>query len=191
MSGASRKARPPARPLWQEAAAFAARAHLHQVRKDGATPYVSHVFRVAMTVRDVFACDDPVALAAALLHDTIEDTTADYDEIAERFGAPVADVVAALTKNMALPEDEREREYDARLARADWQARLVKLADTFDNFHDAVAEARSIVRNLERCRRALALVEGEIKSNEHIGRAARAVRDLIAPYERPRRRRQG
>ncbi len=89
--------------LFQEAAAFAARAHRHQLRKDGRTPYVSHVVRVALTVTQVFWCDDPVVLAAALLHDTIEDTTTDYDDLAERFGKEVADCVAALTKNMTLP----------------------------------------------------------------------------------------
>ena len=56
------------------AAAFAARAHRHQWRKDGQTPYVSHVFRACLTVRHVFGVDDDDVLAAALLHDTIEDT---------------------------------------------------------------------------------------------------------------------
>src|SRR2546430_1073016 len=103
--------------LFQEAAAFAARAHRHQTRKDGKTPYVSHLVRVALTVTQVFGCDDPIVLAAALLHDTIEDTTTDYDDLVERFGREAADCVAALTKNMSLPEKEREREYDHRLAK--------------------------------------------------------------------------
>ena len=42
-------------PPWQKAASAAARFHRHQFRKDGATPYVAHPFRVAMTVRDLSA----------------------------------------------------------------------------------------------------------------------------------------
>ena len=73
-----------------EAASFAARAHRHQVRKDGQTPYAAHPFRVCLVVQYVFRIDDPKVLTTALLHDTIEDTTTDYDDIAERFGADVA-----------------------------------------------------------------------------------------------------
>ena len=123
-------------PLWHEAVGFACRAHAGQLRKDGLTPYVSHVVRVALTVRDLFGCDDEACLAAALLHDVIEDTPADYDDILEAFGPTTADAVAALTKDMRLPEDERERLYDEGLVRADWRAKLIKLADVHDNFHD-------------------------------------------------------
>src|SRR3954466_10897816 len=127
--------------MWQQAASFAARFHHGQFRKDGRTPYIAHPFRVAMTVRDVFGVDDPVALAAALLHDVIEDTTADYDDVEREFGRAVADVVAALTKDMRRPNDAREAEYDRQLAAAPWQARLVKLADVYDNVSDCVDDA--------------------------------------------------
>lgn len=148
--------------LWQAACAFAAQAHAGQVRKDNATPYFSHAARVAMTLRHVFGCADPVALAAAMLHDTIEDTTTDYDDIADRFGSPAADIVAALTKNMILPEHEREPEYDARLARADWRARLIKLADAYDNLSDMHTRAGddpagARLRHIARCERAIDL----------------------------------
>lgn len=145
-------------PLWQKAASYAARAHQGQLRKDGKTPYTAHPFRVAMTVRDVFGCDDEVAICCALLHDTIEDTATDYDDIDRRFGEQVADAVAAMTKNMLLREDQREPEYDQRLANAPWQARLVKLADVYDNGHDMTKTMRA-ARHIERCKRALALTE--------------------------------
>lgn len=121
---------------WQRAVSFAARFHGGQLRKDGRTPYVAHPFRVAMTVRHVFEIEDPVALCAALLHDVIEDTTADYDDIEREFGEAVATAVAALTKDMRLPDDKREPEYDAQISAASWQARAVKLADVYDNLCD-------------------------------------------------------
>jgi guanosine-3',5'-bis(diphosphate) 3'-pyrophosphohydrolase len=119
-----------------EAAAFAARAHRHQQRKDNQTPYVSHVFRVCLVVRHTFGFDDPRMLAAALLHDTIEDTSTDCDDIIERFGPEVAAWVAALTKDMRLPHDEREAAYARQLAAADWQVKALKLADMYDNLGD-------------------------------------------------------
>lgn len=119
-----------------EAVAFAARAHRHQVRKDNQTPYVSHVFRVCLVVRHVFGFDDPKMLAAALLHDTIEDTTTDCDDLLEQFGPDVARWVGALTKDMRLPHDEREAEYAKVLTAADWQVKVLKLGDLYDNLGD-------------------------------------------------------
>ena len=120
-----------------DAAAFAAWAHRHAIRKDGKTPYVSHVFRVCLVVRHVFGFDDPRMLAAALLHDTIEDTTTDCDDIIERFGPDVARWVAALTKDMRLPHDDREAAYMQVLETAEWQVKVCKLADIYDNLRDS------------------------------------------------------
>jgi (p)ppGpp synthase/HD superfamily hydrolase len=118
------------------AIAFAAQSHRHQVRKDGQTPYVSHVFRVAMVLRQVFGIDDSKILTAAVLHDTIEDTPTDYDDIAERFGSDIADWVATLTKDMRQPEPQREAAYMQQLSAAGWQVRVCKLADMYDNLGD-------------------------------------------------------
>jgi (p)ppGpp synthase/HD superfamily hydrolase len=184
-----RTSKHPPKHMFQEAAAFAARAHRHQLRKDGRTPYVSHVMRVALTVTQVFGCDDPVVLAAALLHDTIEDTTTDYDDLAERFGEDVADCVAALTKNMTLPEEEREREYDGRLAKADWRARLVKIADVYDNFCDVESwpkerQAHQKGKAYEKCLRALELAKGD--AQPAIRAAVAELKKLIGAYQKMR-----
>jgi guanosine-3',5'-bis(diphosphate) 3'-pyrophosphohydrolase len=121
-----------------EAASFAARAHRHQLRKDGCTPYISHPFRVALVVRQVFGIDDGAVLMAALLHDTIEDTTTDFDDLAEHFGKDIAWWVALLSKDKRLPEAEREKAYCHQVASAPWQVKLLKLADIFDNLMDSV-----------------------------------------------------
>ena len=126
------------RKRWHQAASLAARAHLHQPRKDELkTPYFSHPARVALTVAIHFGCDDETVLAAALLHDVIEDTTVDYDDILKDFGCEVADIVACLSKDPRVVEEEREQLYHKRLAAGPWQARLVKLADVYDNLADA------------------------------------------------------
>jgi guanosine-3',5'-bis(diphosphate) 3'-pyrophosphohydrolase len=166
--------------LWQSAAAFAARAHQHQLRKDGKTPYVAHVYRVATTLMLVFGCNDEEAIAAAILHDTIEDTATDYDDIQEHFGDQIARIVAALTKNMLLPEDAREKDYDHRLAQADWRARLIKLADTYDNFIDKAELSPQTRRALiAKCRRAIELARHDVARHPESRRAVAAVEGLL------------
>src|SRR4051794_12005694 len=96
------------RPLL-EAASFAARAHRDQIRKDGQTPYIAHPFRVALIVRHIFGIEDGTALSAALLHDTIEDTKTDRDDLIEQFGSEVATWVATLSKDKRLPDETREQ----------------------------------------------------------------------------------
>lgn len=123
------------RPLL-EAASFAARAHQGQFRKDGKTPYASHPCRVAFILRDVFEIADKQVVTAALLHDTLEDTTTDFDDLVENFGMQVAEWVAALSKDKRLPEDEREAAYIKQLREAPWQVHVCKLADIFDNLSD-------------------------------------------------------
>jgi (p)ppGpp synthase/HD superfamily hydrolase len=120
-----------------EAVSFAARVHRHQTRKDGQTPYVAHVFRVCLIVRHVFGIDDPAVLMAAALHDAIEDTPTDFDELEESFGREAAAWAAALCKDMRKPEAERERDYVAHLTAAPWQVKVCKLADIFDNLLDS------------------------------------------------------
>jgi (p)ppGpp synthase/HD superfamily hydrolase len=166
--------------LWQTAAAFAARAHEHQKRQDDKTPYFSHPARVTMTVVTVFGFNDEVTLAAALLHDTIEDTNTDYDDIKEEFGAKVAEIVACLTKDMRLPEKEREKQYDLQLARGPWQARLIKLADVYDNLLDH-SRTSPISKLLNRADRALELTRNDKQLSE-----ARAKLQAVAKGMRKR-----
>ena len=124
------------RSLWQQAASFAANAHKHQMRNDG-TPYLAHPFRVAMSISIRFGISDEEVLAAALLHDVIEDCDIDYDDVCELFGSRVADLVAVMTKDMRLEETIREVAYDKQLADGPWEGRLIKLADVYDNYVDA------------------------------------------------------
>jgi len=122
-----------------------------------------------------FGCNDPVVLAAGLLHDAIEDTTADFDEIAETVDPEVAVLVAALTKDMRRPENEREMDYDQRLTTAPWQAKLIKLADVYDNLCDSAISGVQ-ANSLKTAQRALVLSAGE----PNLASAAEHLRQLMA-----------
>ncbi len=108
----------------------------------------------------MFGIDDPETLTAALLHDTIEDTTTDFDDLEERFGARVAGWVGALSKDMRRPDAEREAAYIATLAAAEVAVKIIKLADVFDNLTDSrhlSPPARR--RTAERSRKYLAALD--------------------------------
>lgn len=81
---------------------------------------------------------DLVVLQAAVLHDTLEDTETTQEELVERFGEPVARVVAEVTDDKELPKEERKRlqiEHAPELSPA---ARLVKLGDKICNVSDVM-----------------------------------------------------
>jgi guanosine-3',5'-bis(diphosphate) 3'-pyrophosphohydrolase len=120
-----------------KAISYAARRHEGQRRKDGATPYVAHPMRVSTILAQEFKVSDPDVLCAALLHDTIEDTTADWDELAKEFGRKIASWVAALSKDKRLEEAERERVYFEGLMKSGVEVKLCKLGDTLDNLLDS------------------------------------------------------
>jgi (p)ppGpp synthase/HD superfamily hydrolase len=162
--------------LIEHAYEYAATAHAGQRRKSG-EPYIFHPIATARILAEMQL--DPETIAAALLHDVIEDTTADYDDVEREFGPAVADVVAALTKDMRRPNDAREVEYDRQLAAAQWQARLVKLADVYDNVSDCVDEAMR-KKAIAKARRAVALADEE----PQVRAAARQVEILIGGYDR-------
>src|SRR5262249_3883051 len=148
-----------------ETASFAARAHQGHVRKDLCTPSARHPLHDCLLVTDLFGFDERLILITALLHDTIEDTTTDFDDLEEKYGAEIASWVGLLTKDKRLPEAERERVYIDALKEAPWQVQVCKLADLFDNLMD--------LRQLPTDRQA--------KSLERYEHAFAALRDHAAP----------
>ncbi len=163
----------PAKDILGRADRFAEERHEGQFRRDGRTPYVEHPRNVMAILRDELGVEDPEVLAAALLHDTIEDTRTDHDDLQDRFGRRVADLVAVLTKDKRLPEPRREREYFARLARAPREAKLCKAADTLHNLRDTDAAHRP--KALGKARKLLRVLGGSAglgKAAELLGREA-------------------
>jgi (p)ppGpp synthase/HD superfamily hydrolase len=93
-------------------------------------------------LRDEFGISDPEILAAALLHDVLEDTDARLEELILRFGERVAGLVVLLTKDNSLPRSERDRVYFARLEAGPLEARICKIADSLHNFRDSDEKLR-------------------------------------------------
>ena len=90
----------------EEAAAFAAQAHHGTFRKGTQIPYITHPMEAAVIVSGF--TDDPEMIAAALLHDVVEDTGVTEEEIRERFGSRVACLVANETEDKTKSWRERK-----------------------------------------------------------------------------------
>jgi guanosine-3',5'-bis(diphosphate) 3'-pyrophosphohydrolase len=125
----------PARLL--EAAAFAAHKHRFQRRKnEEASPYVNHCLRVAELVATTGGIDDLDVLAAALLHDTLQDTETTAVELERTFGRRVRVLVEAVTDDKTLSKEERKRRQVAHAHELPPDVVLIKLADKIANVED-------------------------------------------------------
>lgn len=120
-----------------DAAAFAAEKHRDQRRKDApASPYINHPLALARILAVEAGVTDPVVIAAALLHDTIEDTESTEAELRERFGDEVTDVALEVTDDKSLPKARRKQLQVEHAPHVGYRAKLVKLADKTANLRD-------------------------------------------------------
>ena len=116
---------------------YADRAHNGQLRKDG-TPYITHPIAVAQIVAEELRLDSE-AIEAALLHDTLEDTDATHQELAELFSPTVADLVegvSKLTRVQYTSQAEEQMENLRKMLMAmskDIRVILIKIADRLHN----------------------------------------------------------
>lgn len=114
-------------PMEERAMYMAVRAHKDQ--KYGTQPYSAHLADVVRRVKTI--TDDPEVIAAAWLHDTIEDTTVTYGDIERAFSKNVADMVWAVT-GIGQNREEKMANAIAKIAKTPG-AELVKSADRLSN----------------------------------------------------------
>lgn len=113
---------------------LAALRHADQRRKGlRAEPYINHLIEVVWLLAVRGDVTDEELLAAAALHDIVEDTETGLAEIGERFGPAVAGLVAAVTDDKSLPKARRKQLQIERMADASDRVRLLKLADHTSN----------------------------------------------------------
>ena len=172
-----RNSRPSEDPwLVRRAFDIAAERHRDQFRSSG-DPYVTHLLEVAHILADMRL--DATTLAAALLHDVIEDTEFPISRIDERFGSEVARLVEGVTKigrlNMMAPE-ARQAENVRKMLLAmvhDVRVVMVKLADRLHNMRTLefleVSKQQRIARETMDIygpiahRLGMALIKGELE----------------------------
>ncbi len=120
-----------------KALTFSARKHRDQRRKDAeGTPYVNHPIELLNILVNEAGIEDAETLAAALLHDTIEDTETRVEEIENEFGLVIASLVMEVTDDKTLSKLERKAMQIHHAPHLSDKARLVKLADKIANLRD-------------------------------------------------------
>jgi len=125
-------------PMVERAMRVAARCHRHHYRKASDLPYITHPASVALILTQAGFAEEEV-LAAALLHDVVEDTSYTPVELAAEFPPTVAQYVAALTERK-LDSDgrkrtwqERKQEHIEQVSGEALKARAIVLADKLHN----------------------------------------------------------
>jgi (p)ppGpp synthase/HD superfamily hydrolase len=115
-------------PLTRDALAFADRSHAGQTRDLDSVPFVTHPVEVACLLHEAGYPDEVVA--AGVLHDVLEDTEVERSELEERFGASVADLVAAVSDDPSIDDAaERKAALRAQVAGSTEHAQAVFAAD--------------------------------------------------------------
>ena len=124
-------------PIITAAKMLAGEAHKGQTRKYSGLPYIIHPVEVATIVEEAGGTDEMIA--AALLHDVIEDTDFTYEDIAEKTSPEVADLVQGLTE-VSKPEDGNRKVRKALdrdfLAEQSPEVQTIKYADVISNTKD-------------------------------------------------------
>ena len=120
-----------------EAALFAAHAHKNQMREDMGDPYLVHLSEVAAMCASIDPLD-PVLVAAAWLHDTIEYTDTGHAALRERFGEAVADLVADVSDPPGLKGKARRQRQVDHTAKAGVRTKRLKIADRTSNVEEVL-----------------------------------------------------
>lgn len=125
-----------------EAICFATEQHAGQTRKGTNLPYILHPLEVLQILYSMRA--DVELLIAGVLHDTIEDTDTTLEEIRERFGRDVAELVASNSEDKSKTWDERKQHTLEMLPSADHRVKQLILADKLSNLRSIAYDYRMI-----------------------------------------------
>jgi len=134
---------------------FSAEMHRDQRRKGvDASPYINHPIEVAAMLANIGGVQDEATLAAAVLHDTVEDTRTSPAELEATFGAAIRRLVQEVTDDRSLPKAERKHLQAEHAPQLSPSAKLIKIADKISNVRE-VTDSPPADWSLERRREYL------------------------------------
>jgi guanosine-3',5'-bis(diphosphate) 3'-pyrophosphohydrolase len=157
-----------------QAVLFSAHKHQYQRRKDkDALPFINHPIEVAESIANVGDVRELPTLLAAILHDTVEDTSTTFSELEEVFGRDVRVLVEEVTEDKNLPKDDRKRLQIEHAQQLSERAKQIKIADKICNVRDVTHTPPpkwSLERRREYLRWAERVVKGCRGSNANLER---------------------
>ena len=168
------------------AARFAAEKHAQQKRKGAnGEPYFNHLLEVAELIAASSPNLDVDLVMAAFLHDTVEDTGVTLQELEQRFGKDVAELVAEVTDDKSLPKETRKQLQVEHTPEKSPRAQTLKLADKISNLR-AIISSPPVGWSRERKQQyfewARQVVSGIASPNEYLrsefDKAYRAITEL-------------
>jgi guanosine-3',5'-bis(diphosphate) 3'-pyrophosphohydrolase len=126
--------------LVEKALVLALRAHEGQMRKEAPVPYIVHPVEVALLLARHGFSDTVVA--AALVHDVVEDTPVTLEEVRSELGDSVAELVALITHDDSLSWDDKKKAYIESVRAASVDAKAISVADKIANAESLLAAAQ-------------------------------------------------
>jgi len=124
---------------FEKAIVFAANAHQGQKRKGDGSPYITHPLTVSITLLD-HGCDEDV-VTAAILHDTVEDTSVTLNDIESTFGENIRRLVKGVSEpDKTLPWRERKEHTIKHISTAPLDERLIICADKLHNISSMIEQ---------------------------------------------------
>lgn len=136
------------------ARSFAMKAHRGQTKKDG-TKVTAHLHDVILKLTNLGITDEKI-LAAAWLHDVLEECDTSPQKLEKIFGKNITSLVLSLTKNTLLSKKQRDSQYIRQLKNAPLEAKLIKLCDIASNLEKIQASDLSVAYKAKTTRRLAA-----------------------------------
>ncbi|MFZ3577573.1 HD domain-containing protein [Virgibacillus sp. DJP39] len=168
----------------QLAKEFAEKAHHGQTRKNSKAPYITHPIRVAERLEESGYSDE--AVCAGYLHDVVEDTPYEIEDIKETFGARVAELVAAHTEDKSKSWQERKQHTIDVVKHAENEVKYLIVADKLDNLlgleHDLKAQGDSVWDNFNAGVEKQKWYNEAIATNMYVGINSDYVPDFFDEY---------
>lgn len=150
--------------LVDRAKLFATKCHEGQFRKDGVTPYITHPATVVGFLKRI-GINDEDTLAAAWLHDVIEDCHITQEHLSKEFNDKISHIVSQLTRDCS-----REK-YLEKIKNADYSVKIIKLADVVhncSNLHYPEIPAGTLQNKIQECEKVYFDLSKEISPKFYI-----------------------
>lgn len=127
--------------LLMRALNYAAEQHKAQRRKGNeSVPYINHPIKVTAIITQFVPNAGDELIAAALLHDVVEDTDATIDDIKNRFGEKIASIVQEVTDDKSLAKAKCKQKQIDNAPHLSLNAKLIRISDKIANVRDICGE---------------------------------------------------
>lgn len=169
----------------QEAKNYAEKAHQGQMRKNSDLAYITHPIRVAERLKSEGLSDE--VICAGYLHDVVEDTPCEIEDIEAVFGSRVAALVSAHTEDKSKSWQERKQHTIDTIQDAEKDVKYLIVADKLDNLlgleQDLISQGEAVWNHFNAGRQKQRWYNQAIATNMYVGLDSANIPDFFLEYE--------